>query len=95
VAVDRLPNLPARTDVFLDANVFIYAFGGHSTECHNLLERCSTEEVFGITTLDVIHEVTHRLMLIEAVATGIITRESAAALRASGERLQRSLSTGL
>lgn len=81
MAIDRLPNLPAGTDVFLDANVFIYAFGGRSNECHHLLQRCSTEEVLGITTLDVVHEVTHRLMLIEAVANGIITKESAAALR--------------
>jgi predicted nucleic acid-binding protein len=81
VAVDRLSNLPAGTDVFLDANIFIYTFGGQSNECRDLLRRCATEEVFGITTLEVINEVTHRLMLIEAVATGVITRESAAALK--------------
>jgi uncharacterized protein len=81
VAIDRLPNLPSGTDVFLDANVFIYALGGQSQECVGLLRRCSTEEVFGITTLDVIQEVTHRLMLIEAVATGVITRGNAAALK--------------
>ncbi|MBI4527348.1 MAG: PIN domain-containing protein [Deltaproteobacteria bacterium] len=81
MTIDRLPNLPAGTDLFLDANVFIYAFGGRSNECHNLLQRCSTEEVFGITTFEVIHEVTHRLMLIEAVATGVITKESVAALK--------------
>ena len=28
--VDRLPNLPAGTDVLLDANVFIYAFSGQA-----------------------------------------------------------------
>lgn len=79
--VDRLPNLPLGTDVFLDANVFIYAFGGHSNECHDLLRRCSTEEVFGITTLDVINEATHRLMLTEAVAKNIITKGNASALK--------------
>ena len=79
--VDRLPNLPAGTHVFLDANVFIYAFAGHSKECHDLLRRCSTEEVFGITTLDVINEVTHRLMLAEAVAKGVITKGNASALK--------------
>ena len=81
MAIDRLPNLPTGTDIFLDANVFIYAFGGQSQECSDLLQRCSTEEVFGITTLEVIHEVTHRLMLIEAVAAGLITRGNAAALK--------------
>ena len=79
--VDRLPNLPAGTDVFLDANIFIYAFSGHSDECHNLLRRCSTEEVCGITALEVINEVTHRLMLAEAVAKGIVTKGNASALK--------------
>jgi predicted nucleic acid-binding protein len=81
MAIDRLVNLPAGTDVFLDANIFIYTFSGRSNECRDLLRRCATEEVFGITTLEVIDEVTHRLMLVEAVAKGIITRQSAAALK--------------
>jgi len=81
MAIDRLANLPAGADVFLDANVFIYSFGGQSDECRDLLRRCATEEVFGITTLEVINEVTHRLMLAEAVAKGIITRQNAAALK--------------
>ena len=79
--VDRLPNLPSGADVFLDANVFIYTFGGHSNDCRDLLRRCASEEVFGITTLDVINEVTHRLMLTEAVAKGVITKSNAAALQ--------------
>jgi len=81
MAIDRLPNLRSGADVFLDANVFIYAFSGHSNECRDLLRRCSTEEVYGITTLDVISEVTHRLMLTEAVAKNIIAKNSASALR--------------
>ena len=79
--VARLPNLPNGADVFLDANVFIYAFSGHSNECRDLLRRCSTEEVFGFTTLEVINEVTHRLMLVEAVAKGVITKNNASALK--------------
>jgi hypothetical protein len=61
MAVDRLANLPAGADAFLDAN--IYTLGGQSNECRDLLRRGATEEVFGITTLEVIDEVTHRLML--------------------------------
>jgi predicted nucleic acid-binding protein len=74
VAIDRLPNLPSGADVFLDANVFIYSFSGRSNQCRDLLHRCSVEEVFGITTLEVINEVSHRLMLTEAVANGVVTR---------------------
>lgn len=81
MAIDRLANLPAGANVFLDANIFIYSFGGQSNECRDLLRRCATEDVFGITTLEVINEVTHRLMLAEAVAKGIITRQNAAALK--------------
>lgn len=81
MAIDRLPNLPREADVFLDANIFIYAFAAQSTDCRDLLRRCAREEVYGITTLEVINEVTHRLMLSEAVASGVITRASAVALR--------------
>lgn len=34
--VARLPNLASGADVFLDANVFIYAFSGLSDECCDL-----------------------------------------------------------
>ena len=54
---------------------------GSRTNAVISLRRCATEEVFGITTLEVISEVTHRLMLAEAVAKGIITRQSVAALK--------------
>ena len=51
MAIDRLPNLPRGADVFLDANIFIYAFAAQSTDCRDLLRRCAREEVYGITTL--------------------------------------------
>ncbi len=40
-----------------------------------LLRRCSTEAFLGITTLDVINEVAHRLMLAEAGAKHVIAEE--------------------
>jgi len=88
MAVDSLSNLPNGTDVLLDANVFIYAFGGQSEQCQYLLTRCAHEEVYGITTLEVINEVTHRMMLAEAVATGVVTRESARDLRGRFEAIK-------
>lgn len=94
MAIDRLANLPAGADVFLDANIFIYTFGGRSNECRDLLRRCATEEVFGITTLEVINEVTHRLMLTEAVAKGIVTRQSAATLKGKWRELPSLASIG-
>ena len=81
MAVDSLAKLPAGIDIFLDNNVFIYAFAGKSQQCLDLLFRCAREEVYGITTIEVISEVTHRLMLAEALATGVITRERVQDLR--------------
>lgn len=88
VPADVLPSLPQGSDVFLDANIFIYAFGRQSQQCHDLLARCAREEVFGITTLGVINEVTHRMMLSEAVATEVITRENARDLKGKHQAIQ-------
>ncbi len=79
--VERIENLPAGTRLFLDANIFVYAFLGHSNECQGLLGRCATEKVLGITTLDVVNEVTHRMMLAEGVGKGVIKRERVRDLR--------------
>ena len=78
---ERLQNLPAGTHLFLDANIFIYAFLGHSSQCRDLLGHCATEQVFGITTLDVVNEVTHRMMLAEALGNGVIKRVRVRVLR--------------
>ena len=72
--VERIENRPAGTRLFLDANIFVYAFLGHSNQCRELLGRCATEQVLGITSLDVVNEVTHRMMLAESVGSGVIKR---------------------
>ncbi len=79
--MEPLGNLPSGSDVFLDANIFIYALCNQSSECLTLLQRCAREEVFGITTVDLLNETTHRLMLAEACARGIISKEKASSLR--------------
>ena len=94
MAIDRLSNLPNGADVFLDANVFIYSFSGRSNECRDLLHRCSVEEVFGITTLEVINEVSHRLMLTEAVASGVVTKERATDLKGKWRDITRLTQSG-
>src|SRR5262245_3122133 len=79
--VERIENLPAGIRLFLDANIFVYAFLGHSNQCRELLGRCATEQVLGITTLDVVNEVTHRMMLAEALGSGLIKRDRVRDLR--------------
>ena len=55
------------TEVFIDSNIFIYHFTGTSDECTEFLSRCEDGEIVGITSVNVLLEVLHRLMMIEAV----------------------------
>ena len=81
MALDSLPNLPDRSFVFIDSNVFIYALTAQSTQCRRLFERCLREEVTGIALYETVNEVTHRFMIAEALSKGLITAGGARALR--------------
>ena len=61
--------------VFIDANIFIYHFGGRSLECKAFLERCARRLLLGYTATPVIREVLHRRMIAEAIAKGLLPRE--------------------
>jgi predicted nucleic acid-binding protein len=63
--------------VFIDANIFIYHFGGQSPECKAFLERCARRELMGYTSTAILAEVLHRLMIAEAVAKGLVTARTA------------------
>jgi predicted nucleic acid-binding protein len=76
-----LSALPGGTLVFVDANIFIYGLLGESRQCADLIERCRTEEVAGVTTTEVVGEVCHRLMVKEAMDLGVIARPAASALK--------------
>ncbi len=78
---DVLSNISDESDVFLDANIFVYAFTGTSTECRNLLTRCAHEDVIGVTSYEVINEVTHRLMIYEAYQKGLVSQARAVDLK--------------
>jgi len=66
-----LLTLPNGSNVFLDANVLIYGLSGTSQECKDLLIRCVNEEVTGVTSYQVVSEITHRLMCMEALSKGL------------------------
>jgi predicted nucleic acid-binding protein len=92
VPIAPLLDLPSGAMAVIDANIFIYAMRGLSPQCQNLLERCRAQEVFGVMTLEVVNEVSHRLMLAEAVEKAIIIRPAAnllAGKRGSIARLQK------
>lgn len=71
--------IPPRSTVFIDANIFIYHFTGTSEECSSFLRKCETGELKGITATNVLAEVLHRLMMIEAVQKGLVTPGNVAA----------------
>jgi predicted nucleic acid-binding protein len=63
--------------VFIDANIFIYHFGGRSPECKAFLERCARRELLGYTSTPILAEVLHRLMIAEAIVKGLVTAKTA------------------
>lgn len=79
--VQTLPALPGHSAVFIDANIFIYGLGNQSRQCRQLLERCLEEEVLGITLIETLNEVTHRLMVAEAVGKGLTAGGGGKSLR--------------
>jgi predicted nucleic acid-binding protein len=72
-----LADLQAGESVFIDANIFIYHFGGRSVECKAVLERCARREVLGYTSTPTLAEVLHRLMVAEAIPTGLVNAKTA------------------
>jgi predicted nucleic acid-binding protein len=68
-----LDQVPRGSRVFLDAPIFIYHFAMVSMECRRLLQRCESGEVAGVTSVVVLNEVTHRLMMMEALHQGLVT----------------------
>ena len=70
---DTLTAIPNGSDLLIDTNVFVYGLTSKSAQCKTLLERCSKEEVTGITLYEVIHEATHDFMRGEARAKGLFT----------------------
>jgi predicted nucleic acid-binding protein len=72
----RFDDLKRRQRIFIDANIFIYNFGGQSVECKELLSRCAKYELRGVTATFILAEVLHRLMVGEALEKGLITSKN-------------------
>jgi predicted nucleic acid-binding protein len=67
-----LEDLAPGSRVYIDASIFIYHFSGVSTQCRDLLARCETGEIQGVTSVLTLAEVAHRLMTLEAVARQLV-----------------------
>lgn len=66
-------DLPSGSKVYIDANIFIYHFTGHSDATSAFLHRCETGDLYGVTGAVVTLEVTHRLVILEALEKGLIS----------------------
>lgn len=67
-----LPNITSGSTVFVDANIFIYAFAPDpilGPHCEELLDRIELQDIKGVTSSQVLSDVAHRLMSLEACAT--------------------------
>lgn len=82
----RLSDLPTGVSVGVDANVFILHFCGRSRECTGFLRRVEAREVRAVTTHEILAEVLHRLMVLEALEGGSVSgRNPARSLREKPE----------
>src|SRR5262249_7979854 len=74
-----LATLPAGTRIFIDANIFIYHFTHVplTAACTAFLQRVETGDVRGVTSVVVLAEVAHRLMILEAIRTSGVPSRTA------------------
>ena len=85
-----LDRVPASSRIFLDSTIFIYHATRTSAQCRDLLERCEAGDLRGVTSVVVLAEVAHRLMIIEAVASGAVSgRDVVKKLRARPDLARR------
>lgn len=66
-----LSDLEKGTSIFIDANIFIYHFSKESRfnqACSSFLEYIEAGSMSGFTSISIIQEVIHRMMIIEALS---------------------------
>ncbi|HEV8717007.1 MAG TPA: type II toxin-antitoxin system VapC family toxin [Candidatus Binatia bacterium] len=79
-----LTALPPGSRIFIDANVFIYHFTQTplTAACTAFLQRVEAGDLYGITSIVILAEVAHRLMILEAIRTlGLSSRTAVKKLK--------------
>jgi predicted nucleic acid-binding protein len=69
----NLDDIPNGSLCVIDSNILIYAEEGVSNQAQRLLRRCARGELSGVLPQTVWQEVTHKLMLAEAMMKGVIS----------------------
>lgn len=62
--------VPAGTDIFVDTNIFHFAFQGKSPACIHFLERIARNEIEAYVNIQVLADLLHKLMFAEALVKG-------------------------
>jgi predicted nucleic acid-binding protein len=63
-------DIPSGSSVFVDADTFVYHFTPHPvfrSACEQLMDRFVHKDVLGFTSAEVLRDVAHRLMTMEAI----------------------------
>jgi len=84
----RAEDIPANARVAVDANVLIYHFTGASQQCRAFLSRCQAREIGGFCPSHIALEALHRLMMVEAVSSGVVGTSPARKLSQAPERVK-------
>ena len=88
----NLDDIQNGTLCVIDTNILLYAEQGLSAQAQRLLQRCSRGDLIGILPQTVWQELTHRLMLAEAMMLGKIAGPNPARQLAQKPDVVRSLS---
>ena len=87
-----LTDIPVGSAVYIDANIFVYHFAGVSSQCREFLERVENGQITAYTGSLVLLEVTHRLMILEAIRRGLMSPSRPALRLGSRPEVVRQLS---
>lgn len=88
----KLEDVPDEGRIFVDSNTLIYHFSGISPECLSFFERCESGRVEAYSGIHILLEVTHRLMILEALTKGLISSGQPARKLKEKPEIIRSLS---
>jgi Predicted nucleic acid-binding protein, contains PIN domain len=88
----NLDDIPNGSLCVIDTNVLLYAEQGVSDQAQRLIRRCAKGDLVGTLPQTVWQEVTHKLMLAEAIMKGLVSGGNPAARLASKPEAVRGLS---
>ena len=84
----KAEEIPSNARVAVDANVLIYHFTGMSQQCRAFLSRCQAREISVFCPAHIALEALHRLMMVEAVSSGVVGTSPTRKLSQAPERVK-------